>query len=157
VSYGIIFAIVLAMVEHVYRGTKLNNYVIAREVHEDGSHVWQYYPVASAHEAKSGKIIYHFAASLFYGNADGFTADISTIIRNAPDLTTLVIDFTAIPDVDFTGGEVIKEIYQRLHDKKIKLQFVLVNDHVKEQFANYGVFPLIGDMDVLKKYKDVIR
>ena len=157
VSYGIVFAVFLAMIEHVYRGTKLRNFLIVPTDSEKNGNVWKWQPITTYQEACPGLVIYHFAASFFYGNADNFTKDIISLTKEVANLKVMVLDFTSIPDVDFTGGQVLLEMHRRLTEKNIRVYYVYVDEHVKKQLKNYGVMNSLDDVGYLEGYEDIYR
>ena len=107
---------------------------------------WQ--PLASKAQAMPGLVVYHFAASIYYANVDCFAEEVSSLAKNILGLKNILIDFSAIADVDFTGGEVITELIKKLAAQNVNLCFVRVEQHVMDLLTAYGIIDLIGTENI---------
>jgi len=146
-AQGIIFAMVFAMIEHIYRGYKPHNSLMVN-VKKDDYTIWTWQPLASKAQAMPGLVVYHFAASIYYANVDCFAEEVSSLAKNILGLKNILIDFSAIADVDFTGGEVITELIKKLAAQNVNLCFVRVEQHVMDLLTAYGIIDLIGTENI---------
>lgn len=146
-AQGIIFAMIFAMIEHIYRGYKPHNSLMVNIKKGDYT-IWTWQPLASKAQAMPGLVVYHFAASIYYANVDCFAEEVSGLAENIPGLKNILIDFSAIADVDFTGGEVISALIKKLSAHNITLCFVRVEQHVMDSLTAYGIIDLIGDENI---------
>jgi anti-anti-sigma regulatory factor len=54
------------------------------------------------------------------------------------------VDFTAIDDVDFTGGTTLVAVARTLRDRGIELVFADVSEHVRAELDRSGVTDAVG-------------
>lgn len=142
-AQGIIFAMVFAMIEHIYRGYKPHNSLMVNVKKGDYT-IWTWQSLDSKAQAMPGLVVYHFAASIYYANVDCFAEEVTSLAKSILGLKNILIDFSAIADVDFTGGEVITELIRKLAAQNVTLCFVRVEQHVMDMLTAYGIIDLIG-------------
>ena len=160
VEQGILLAIVLSLIEHTRHGYRPKNSLLVLAKSGD----WQPQPLASNAQALNGLLIYRFTHSMYYANAELFSEEITSLTNNAePPLRWFCIDAYAIDDVDYTAAETLRTIYGILKEKKIRLVFAHVLDHIKEE-GHYDLVHLLGKEafydslhDVLKAYQQQIE
>ncbi len=153
-AWGILLAIVLSLLDHIHHSYKPENTVFHHEKN-DPEDISAWKPVSPGVYAVPGVVVYHFAASLYYANTSLLQKEI-TLLAKAPQTEEIVIDFSAIPDVDYTGGEALKDIYRNLHAKKIRLSFLLVRPKVREELDKYGITPLVGKENVYPSIRSIL-
>jgi sulfate permease, SulP family len=56
-------------------------------------------------------------------------------------LRWLVIDWTAIGDVDYTAAGVLAKVVERLHEGHVRLVFTSVLGPVRHELRRYGISP----------------
>jgi MFS superfamily sulfate permease-like transporter len=89
--------------------------------------------------------VYHFAASLYYANANHFSTEIASLVAGAdPPVRWLAVDASAIADVDFSGSETLREVAQSLREHGTKLVLAEVAPEVRSELDTYGVTDEIG-------------
>jgi SulP family sulfate permease len=90
-------------------------------------------------------IVYGFDAPLFFANASYLSDQISDLISTAdPPLTYLLLDAEAIPDIDTTAADTLKEIHEELRQKGITLGIARANKRLRETMQLTGLEDLIG-------------
>ncbi|WP_170426722.1 SulP family inorganic anion transporter [Ruegeria arenilitoris] len=157
VEQGIIFAMVLSLIDHTRRGYRPKNAVIVRTA--GGG--WHSKPVSSPNQFEPGLVIYRFSHSLYYANTQRLSDEIAELTTDQETpVQWFCIEATAIDDVDFTAGYILRNVLKLLKDKNIKLVFLMVEPHVRSELDRYGVTDLVGEdaffhtgEDLLHAYK----
>ena len=141
VEQGIILAMVLSILDHVRRGYRPKNSLIAaREA--DG---WRNASIDSRAQFEPGLMAYHFSNGLYYANAEVFSQQVRDLVDKAdPPVEWFCVDAVAIDDVDYSAGVKLRSTYDMLKGKGIRLVFVLVSDDVKAELARFGLTDLVG-------------
>ncbi|WP_170506528.1 SulP family inorganic anion transporter [Ruegeria arenilitoris] len=141
VEQGIIFAMVLSLIDHTRRGYHPKNAIIAQS--PDGG--WHVSPVTTSNQFKPGLVIYRFSHSIYYANTQRLSDEVASIVNRAdPKLRWFCIEASAIDDVDFTAGYSLRNIHGLLQSKNIRLVFLLVEPDVRKELDRYGVTDLVG-------------
>jgi len=141
VEQGIVLAIVLSLIDHIRRGYNPHSTVVA--LNEKG-HI-RNLPVASHAELAPGLVVYRFAASAYYANANRFTQEIQDLVDNAhPPVKWLCIDAAAMPDVDFSAGQVLIELQRALQERGVRLVAAELDDDVRRELRIYGIEDAAG-------------
>ena len=141
VEQGIIFAMALSLINHTRRGYHPKNATIVQN--NDGG--WQSQPVSNQNQFEPGLVIYRFSHTLYYANAQRLSDEIAAIVQDpCPCIEWLCIEASAIDDVDFTAGYALRNAFDLLHSKNIKLVFLFVEPHVHAELNRYGVTELVG-------------
>jgi high affinity sulfate transporter 1 len=153
VEQGIIFAMVLSLLDHVRRGYRPRNSLIATS--EGGG--WCQQPLGSLAQYEPGLMAYRFSHSLYYANAALFSEQVVELASKAhPDLEWFCLDAAAIDDVDYTGAAALNAAYEALRDKGIRLVFTLVSEHAKKELDRLGITGLVGNDAFFATGDDVI-
>src|SRR5690242_7005704 len=148
VEQGIIVAIVASIVDHLRHSYSPLNSVLVKS--PEGH--WRATPVTPGARTEPGLAVYRFGTSLYYANAARFAADLIAVaghdpapvpatgpVTDAEPLRWLVIDWTAIGDVDYTASTVLAKVVERLHERHVRLVFSSVLGPVKRQLDRYGI------------------
>ncbi len=89
--------------------------------------------------------MYRFSASLYYANAERLSEETRGLVGDGGSgVRWLGMDAAAMSDVDFSGGQTIRDIHGELTERGVRLVFVGVIDAVRAQLDRYGVTDLIG-------------
>ncbi|WP_425081406.1 SulP family inorganic anion transporter [Ruegeria arenilitoris] len=154
VEQGIIFAMVLSLIDHTRRGYHPKNAIIAQS--PDGG--WHISPVTTSNQFKPGLVIYRFSHSLYYANTQRLSDEVASIVNRAdPKLRWFCIEASAIDDVDFTAGYSLRNIHGLLQSKNIRLVFLLVEPDVRKELDRYGVTDLVGPDAYFDTGSDLIK
>jgi high affinity sulfate transporter 1 len=141
VEQGILLAIALSLIDHTRRGYAPKNTVLVPA--ETG--VWRAQPWTSRAQAMPGLMIYHFAHSMYYANAQRLAEEVTTLVSTAdPPLRWLCIDASAVDDVDYSAAETIRSLHGILKDKGIRLVIANVLEDVEQQ-SSYQMLELFGE------------
>ncbi|NOD93365.1 STAS domain-containing protein [Ruegeria sp. HKCCD4884] len=142
VEQGIIFAMVLSLVDHTRRGYRPKNAVIVKT--QSGG--WHSKDLAPPNQFEPGLVIYRFSHGMYYANTQRFTDEV-TAIAQGPDAKPewFCLDASAIDEVDFTAGYALRNMAGVLKENDIKLVFTLVEHDVKAELDRYGVTDIVGE------------
>ncbi|WP_170416756.1 SulP family inorganic anion transporter [Ruegeria atlantica] len=142
VEQGIIFAMVLSLIDHTRRGYRPKNSVIIKT--NDGG--WHSKPISVPNQFEPGLVIYRFSHSLYYANAQRLSDEVATITQDEDSVIEwFCIEASAIDDVDFTAGYTLRNVLELLQARNIKLVFLFVESHVRSELDRHGVTDLVGD------------
>jgi len=141
VEQGIIVAMVLSLLDHVRRGYRPKNTLVAKA--ETGG--WHNIPVSAADQYEPGLMVYRFSHSMYYANAEQFSEQVLELVKGAdPKLAWFCLDAAAIDDVDYSAAATLRSSHSILRDKGIRLVFVLVSDEVRAELDRFGITDLVG-------------
>ena len=131
---GIVLARVIALINHVRRGYDPSNYLM----HYDTDGSWIASPVAEHVQIEPGVFLYRFQASLYYANVEKFSREVREL-GQLPSTRAIIVDASAIADVDYSAGQEVVVVARRLSELGIELVFTHAVDHVVRQFETFGV------------------
>jgi MFS superfamily sulfate permease-like transporter len=141
VEQGIMLAMMLSLLDHVRRGYRPRNSLVAKA--EGGG--WRQLPLGSLAQYEPGLMAYRFSHSLYYANAALFSEQVVELATAAgPDLEWFCLDAVAIDDVDYSGAAVLRSAHEVLREKGIRLVFALVSKHTKKELDRLGVTEVVG-------------
>ena len=153
VKEGIIFAIVLSLIDHTRRGYRPKNSVLV----PTQSGVLRTQPVVSKAQALPGLLIYRFAHSMYYANSQQLSEEIMELVNTAqPSLRWFCIDASGIDDVDYSAAETLRSIFEILEKKGIRLIVAQVEEDVEES-CHYELSDLLGEDAFYETLGDVIK
>jgi high affinity sulfate transporter 1 len=145
---GIVFAIILALIKHIYHSCKPKNSLMVPARLPDGHIIWSWQPLSSRLQAHPGLIVYHFAAPIYYANAETLVKEVLALAHDIPELKVLLLDFSTVSDVDYTGGETLIRLYKKLKAKNISLHLTQVENRVMSQLKAYGLVDTVGKQHI---------
>ena len=140
VEQGIVLAIVASIIDHLRRSYRPGTSVLQ----PGPNHSWR--SIAAAPEARTaaGLVIYRFAGSLYYANANLFFEQASSFATTEPAPKWLCIAAGAIPDIDYSGGETIRQLQGDLVEHGVVLVIAEPLAPVRELLDRYGLVDLLG-------------
>ncbi len=142
VEQGIVLAIVASVVDHLRHSYSPLNSILVKS--PEGH--WRATPVTAGARTEPGLAVYRFGTSLYYANAARLAADIITVaghdsVAGEAPLRWLVIDWTAIGDVDYTAAGILTKVVARLREGHVRLVFSSVLGPVRHELSRYGISP----------------
>jgi SulP family sulfate permease len=145
VEQGIILAMALSIVEHVYHSYRpYDTLVVATS-----DHGLKTVPLESGGQLAPGLAAYRFGSGLYYANASRFTEEVMAVVENAePPLTTLVLLGSSIADVDFSGSDSLRQVHEELQRKGVTLLLADISPAVRKQLDAYGFIDRLGASNV---------
>ena len=139
VEEGILLAVVASVIDHVRHTYHPFNSVLVKS---PAGH-WQPVPVVPGARTEPGLVIYRFGTSLYYANASRLIDD-TALVAQGGQLRWMVLDCTAIGDVDFTAAAVLTRVTEHLRKRHIRLAVSSVLGPVREQLDRYGISAALG-------------
>ena len=141
VEQGILLAMVLSLMEHVQRSYRSQNVVLAPD-HMGG---WRTVPVTTPEQLRPGLLVYRFAHTMYYANAQQLSEQVVDLVNGAePSLAWFCIEASAVADVDFSAAATLRELHGILTGQGIRLVWADVVDLVKAELDRYELIDLIG-------------
>ncbi len=141
VEQGIIFAMVLSLIDHTRKGYRPKNSVITKA--SDGE--WLTQSLDKPGQFEPGLTIYRFSHGMYYANAQRFSNEVTDVIAAIKDQTRwLCIDASAIDDIDYTAGYVLKSTVQKLRARGINVVFLFAEPSLKTELKRYGITDLVS-------------
>ena len=143
VEQGIVLAMVLSLLDHVRRGYRGNNTVIAADKRKKG---WQMVPLSAPQQIAPGLMVYFFSHSLYYANGAQFAEEVLGLAksRTPAPLDCLCVEAAAIGDVDFSAAAMLRSVCLLLREQGIRLVFANVSPALHAQFDRHGLTELLG-------------
>jgi MFS superfamily sulfate permease-like transporter len=152
VEQGIILAMLLSVLlhlRHTYRPTDL---VIGR-----CDRGLELKPLESGDQVLPGVIIYHFGADLYFANAATFGEEVFRLVADAkPPVNTLVLEFSAIGDVDFTAAFMLNKVITSLQQSGVAVLVTNAIGPVADEMRSSGLIELIGEDKMFEGIADVL-
>ena len=139
---GIALAVGFSLLDFIYRTYRPHSSVLGTIDGVDGYHGIE---PGGYNQVVPGLIVYGFDAPLFFANAPHLMDQIRGLISTADQpIKCLLLDAEAIPDIDTTAADTLKEIYQELSGKGITLAIARANKPLRETLRLTGLENLIG-------------
>lgn len=92
-----------------------------------------------------GVIIYRFDAPIYFANVDHFRETLDEKIENhGEDLKLIILDASAINNIDSTGVHMLTELIEELHQKEMKLFIAGAIGPVRDKLKKSGVVERMG-------------
>jgi high affinity sulfate transporter 1 len=152
VEQGIIAAIILSLFAHTRHGYRPSNTLLS--VEKGG--FWRSVPIASGAQFLPGLIIYRFNHSMYYANSDLFKAEVVALTSGAsPRISWFCLDGTAMDDVDYSAAEALRETYELLKVRGIRLVLVEIQESVRAELDRSKVTELVGTQYTFNKIDDL--
>jgi high affinity sulfate transporter 1 len=153
VEQGVVLAIIASLVNHLRRGYAPKDSVL---VFESGGKP-RVTPVAPSIRTLDGLVVYHFAASLYFANANHFFEEVlGFVAEDQPPVRWLGIDASAMADVDYSGAQTLREVTRALHERGVRLVFAEVEPDVLASLHRYGLSDLCGPDALYETVPDLI-
>jgi len=140
---GIALAVGFSLLDFIHRTYRPHSSVLGTTEGVDG-----YHGIAPgvSNQIVPGLIVYGFDAPLFFANAPYLMAQIRELISTADQpIKCLLLDAEAIPDIDTTAADTLKEIHQELSGKGITLAIARANRPLRKTMQLTGLEDLIGE------------
>jgi sulfate permease, SulP family len=153
VEQGIVLAIVASIIDHLRRSYRPHTAVMQSP---DANGLWRGAEPDPDARSLPGLVVYRFAGSLYYANANLFFEQTSAFASSANPPTWLCIDSVALPDIDYSGGETIRQLYGELNEHGIKLVIAEPMENVTKLLGRYGLTDLLGADAIYPTVQDAV-
>jgi MFS superfamily sulfate permease-like transporter len=153
VEQGIVLAIVASLIDHLRRSYRPPTAVLQPVPGGPGFH-----GVAATPDARSapGLVVYRFAGSLYYANAEMFNEQITAFATAENPPAWVCLDLAATPDIDYTGGETLRQVHQSLADHGVDLVVAEPIGQVRALLDRYGLTDVIGPRSIYDTVAEAI-
>ena len=94
-----------------------------------------------------GLVVYRFASGLYYANSTRFNEEILGLVDDADPASPVrcvVLEASAIVDVDYSGGLTLKQVCGELHDRGVRFVIADVADEVRPELDRFEITEAIG-------------
>jgi high affinity sulfate transporter 1 len=152
VEQAIVLAIVISLVDHLRRSYSPRNSVLVPTM---GEHLRPIPPRPGA-RTLDGLVVYHFASSLYYANANHFAEQVLSLTGDDEPVRWLCIDASAIADIDYSGAQTLGEVAGALRARGTRLVLAEVATEVRAEVDRYGLLEVIGADPYFETVSDTI-
>ncbi|MGA9279390.1 SulP family inorganic anion transporter [Ilumatobacter sp.] len=141
VLQGILLAIFLSIVIHLRASYKPRNTLEA--IGTDGAvHTT---PLEDHAEMVPGLVVYRFAHSMYFANANQFSEEVLELVDGAEETPEwFCVEATAVAGVDITSADTLHELYDQLRDRGVRLVIANLSDDARSALDHYGTTEIIG-------------
>lgn len=147
VEQGIVLAMVLSIIEHLYHSYSPRDLLMARD--PKGEVTLQ--PLASEVELQPGLLVYRFGATLYYANTSRFTEELVKLLEEATvKVRWLGLSGSAISDVDYQGGAVLAQVVDEFKDRGVTVALFDLSPAVRSQLDAFGLIAKVGSDKVFE-------
>ncbi len=139
---GILFAIIVALLEFVWDGWRPHYAVLGRADGVKGYHDITRYPNA---RRIPGLVIFRWDAPLFFANAEQFHNSVIAAVNESPTpVRWFVVSAEPVTSIDITSADMLAELDDELTKAGIELVFAEMKDPVKDKLKRFGLFTRLG-------------
>jgi sulfate permease, SulP family len=89
-------------------------------------------------------VIYRFGTSLYFANTPKLVDEVMALTGHGGPVRWLVIDCTAIEDIDYTASVVLARLAEQLQQRHVRLVLSTVLGPVRQQLDRYGIGAALG-------------
>jgi sulfate permease, SulP family len=140
VEYGLVLAVVASIVDHLRHSYSPLNSVLVKS---PAGH-WRPIPVVPGARTEEGLVIYRFGTSLYFANTPKLVDDVMALTGHGGPVRWLVLDCTAIVDIDYTASVVLARLAEQLQQRHVRLALSTVLGPVRQQIDRYGIGAALG-------------
>ena len=145
VELGILLAMGLSLLRHVRHSYEPHTGVLVRDAHGE----WRVLPCNEARLAEPGVLIYRFGADLFYANERRFADELRGLAgRIGPDLNALVVDASAMADLDYSAARTLRDLIGELQARRVALVFGRASPALRADMQRHGIVAVLGAQHV---------
>lgn len=154
VEQGIVLAIILSLLDHLRRSYRPATSVL---VPHEGDPAWRAVPLAAGARTLPGLVVYRFAGTLYYANANHLMEDVTTLLADDTDpIRWFCLDTAVMADVDYSGAQTLQQVHGALAEHHVRFVIAETLDDVRAQLDRYGLIDLIGEDAVYPTVSDAV-
>ena len=152
VEQGIIAAIILSLIAHTRHGYRPSNSLLSL----DKGDLQRSVPITSQAQFLPGLIVYRFNHSMYYANSNLFKTQLLALTSGtSPPISWFCLDGTAVDDVDFSAAATLRETYELLKLRGIRLVLVEIQDNVRAELDRSKITELVGVQNIFNTIYDL--
>ncbi len=153
VEQGIILAMALSIIEHVYHSYRPYDTLVVTRPDGDPELV----ALATGGQVVPGLVAYRFGAGLYYANANRFTEEIMGLVEAAdPPVRWVGIAGASISDIDYSGADIIRQVVVELRRMDVTTAFSELSPHILRELDAYGLTELIGRERIFVTLREMV-
>jgi len=142
VEEGIILAVILSLLQHVRRSYRPHTGVVV----QDQVDHWKVEKAVPSRMIVPGMIMYWFGSDLFYANVGFFAQQVRKLVNDSQTpVHWLVIDCSAITDLDFSAGRAVMDLHHDLAKAGVVLALSRLQVGPHGDLERMGLVQLIGE------------
>ena len=141
VEQGIVVGIIVSMIDHLRRSYR----PVTSVLQPSGGTTWHNGAVVPDARSLPGLVVYRFGGSLYYANANLFFEQANQLVSDPTPLRWFCLDAAAIPDVDYSGGETLRQLHALLTEHGIRMIIAAPLPMVSNALDRYGLARELGD------------
>ena len=142
---GIGIAIVIAVIEFLWDGSRPHFAVLGRVDGVRGYHDITRYPAA---RRIPGLVLFRWDAPLFFANAELFHQRVVDAIAESPTpVRRIIVTAEPVTSIDVTSADMLAELEHTLTESGIELRFAEMKDPVKDKLKRFELFDRFGAAD----------
>ncbi len=154
VEEGILLAVVLSLLQHVRHSYHPRTAVVLHDAHDH----WRLEAAEPGRMIEPGLVMFWFGSDLFYANASLFTETVRRLVNESPSpVRWLVVDASAITDIDYTAGRAVLELQQDLAKAGVVLGVARINRQDNGDFDRLGLTAAIGEARIFASRRQCIE
>jgi SulP family sulfate permease len=154
VEQGIILAMALSIIEHVYHSYKPYDTLVV----ESTEHGVTTVPLDGGGQISPGVAVYRFGSGLYYANGTRFTEEIMGVVEHAdPPLRALVLLGSAMADIDYSGADSLRQVQEELARKGVTLALADASPRIRTLLDAYGLTDKIGAGNIYGSLRDAVK
>ncbi len=158
VQRGVMLAVITSLIERLRREYHPHDEVLLQDRQYTQWAADRF--AAGKHEldAPAGLLIYRFNDALFFENSGYFLSRVNQAIAASKEpITCLVLDASAISDVDYTAAQVLLRLIGQLDADDIRLALAHVSPRLRYVLARYGLANVIGNSNIYPSLRFAIE
>lgn len=154
VEQGIIWAIVLSLLDVVRRQYKPSDFVVG--VNKEGQP--EYTAAEPGTQSAPGLVVFKYDADLFYANANRFVDDVEALIEHAPDpVRWLILDVGSVDSIDYSASIAFSGLLDYLEAKNITFALARADQALMESLRDSGAFTRIPENRIYGNLIDAVN
>jgi sulfate permease, SulP family len=153
VEQGILLAIALSLFKHVRHSYRPHAMMLT----PDAAGGWIPTSATPGKETAPGLIVFRFGADLFYANETSFVDQVRALADRAPTpLRWLIVDASAITDIDYSAARSIRELLDELKQKGVGLVFARVSPYLRADLDRHRIAAALGENRIFATLHEAI-
>ncbi len=101
--------------------------------------------------------IFRYDGDLYFANAGYLEGKLLNLIAEKPDLKVVILDIEAVDQLDSTGEEMLKNLFDRLESAGIDLYIARGKRHIIQAFERSGLYLHIGEERFFRQRTDAVK
>ena len=151
---GILFAIVIAVIEFLWDGWRPHSAVLGEVDQVRGYHDVTRHPNA---RLIPGLVLFRWDAPLFFANAEFFNDRVLAAVANSPTpVRWLVVAAEPVTSIDVTAADALADLDEALREAGVRLCFAEMKSPVLEKLNRFGLMNRFGERASFTTIEDAV-